>query len=61
MTDVIKKVLKILYRPTISLNVQKKLMIQVKKEGIILRKEGLDFEDESVLNPAALRKVTLLT
>ncbi|TCD01506.1 glycoside hydrolase family 130 protein [Pedobacter psychroterrae] len=29
-------------------------MIQVKKEGVILRKTALDFESEAVLNPAAV-------
>ncbi|HWZ13586.1 MAG TPA: hypothetical protein VNW95_00005 [Mucilaginibacter sp.] len=31
-------------------------MIEVKKEGVILNKSGLDFENESVLNPAAIRE-----
>ncbi|MDB5015790.1 MAG: Beta,4-mannooligosaccharide phosphorylase [Mucilaginibacter sp.] len=31
-------------------------MIEVKKEGVILRKEGLEFENESVLNPAVIRE-----
>jgi predicted GH43/DUF377 family glycosyl hydrolase len=30
-------------------------MIEVKKEGVILNKTKLDFENESVLNPAAIR------
>ena len=30
-------------------------MIEVKKEGVILQKEGLTFENESVLNPAVIR------
>jgi len=30
-------------------------MIEVKKEGILLSKTGLEFENEAVLNPAALR------
>ncbi|MDP9047570.1 MAG: pesticidal protein Cry7Aa [Bacteroidota bacterium] len=29
-------------------------MIEVKKEGIVLNKSGLDFENESVLNPAVI-------
>jgi predicted GH43/DUF377 family glycosyl hydrolase len=31
-------------------------MIEVKKEGILLSKTGLDFENEGVLNPAAIRE-----
>ena len=31
-----------------------KTMIEVKKEGVILKKTDLDFEDESVLNPAVI-------
>jgi beta-1,2-mannobiose phosphorylase / 1,2-beta-oligomannan phosphorylase len=31
-------------------------MIRVKKEGILLEKTGLEFENEGVLNPAALRE-----
>jgi predicted GH43/DUF377 family glycosyl hydrolase len=31
-------------------------MIDVKKEGIVLRKTGLEFEDESVLNPAVIKE-----
>lgn len=31
-------------------------MIEVKKEGILLRKTTLDFENEGVLNPAAIRE-----
>ncbi len=30
-------------------------MIEVKKEGVILRKTGLEFENESVLNPAVIK------
>jgi predicted GH43/DUF377 family glycosyl hydrolase len=29
-------------------------MIEVKKEGVLLRKTGLDFENEGVLNPAVI-------
>lgn len=31
-------------------------MLEVKKEGILLRKTTLDFENEGVLNPAAIRE-----
>jgi len=31
-------------------------MIQVKKEGILLKKTNLEFENESVLNPAVIRE-----
>jgi beta-1,2-mannobiose phosphorylase / 1,2-beta-oligomannan phosphorylase len=31
-------------------------MIKAKKEGIVLRKENLDFESESVLNPAVIKE-----
>jgi predicted GH43/DUF377 family glycosyl hydrolase len=31
-------------------------MIKVKKDGIVLQKTGLPFEDESVLNPAAIKE-----
>jgi predicted GH43/DUF377 family glycosyl hydrolase len=31
-------------------------MIEVKKEGVVLRKEGLAFENESVLNPAVIKE-----
>jgi len=31
-------------------------MIEVKKEGVILRKTDLDFENESVLNPAIIKE-----
>lgn len=31
-------------------------MIEVKKEGILLKKNTLDFENEGVLNPAAIRE-----
>src|SRR5665213_2185546 len=31
-------------------------MIDVQKEGVVLRKTGLSFEDESVLNPAVIRE-----
>ena len=31
-------------------------MIDIKKEGIILSKTSLDFENEAVLNPAAIRE-----
>jgi hypothetical protein len=31
-------------------------MIQVKKDGIILEKTSLLFENEGVLNPAAIRE-----
>lgn len=31
-------------------------MVEVKKEGILLRKTTLDFENEGVLNPAAIRE-----
>jgi beta-1,2-mannobiose phosphorylase / 1,2-beta-oligomannan phosphorylase len=31
-------------------------MINVKKEGIILRRTDLEFENEGVLNPAAIRE-----
>jgi len=31
-------------------------MIEVKKEGVILRKTELDFENESVLNPAVIKE-----
>ncbi|MDF2433031.1 MAG: beta,2-mannobiose phosphorylase / 1,2-beta-oligomannan phosphorylase, partial [Mucilaginibacter sp.] len=31
-------------------------MIEVKKEGVILQKDGLEFEDESVLNPAVIKE-----
>jgi len=30
-------------------------MIKVRKEGVVLRKTGLDFENESVLNPAVVK------
>ena len=33
-----------------------KIMIKVKKEGIILKKTDLEFENEGVLNPAAIRE-----
>ena len=29
-------------------------MIEVKKEGVLLRKTNLDFESEGVLNPAVI-------
>jgi predicted GH43/DUF377 family glycosyl hydrolase len=35
-------------------------MIKVKKEGVILRKTGLDFENESVLNPAVIKEGKLI-
>ena len=35
-------------------------MIQVKKEGVILRKTELLFEDESVLNPAVIKEGELI-
>ena len=35
-------------------------MIQVKKEGIILQKLNLDFENESVLNPAVMQEGNIL-
>jgi beta-1,2-mannobiose phosphorylase / 1,2-beta-oligomannan phosphorylase len=31
-------------------------MIEVKKEGILLQKTSLAFEDEGVLNPAVIRE-----
>jgi len=31
-------------------------MVDVKKEGIILRKTDLGFENQAVLNPAAIRE-----
>ncbi len=31
-------------------------MIIVKKEGVLLSKTNLEFENESVLNPAAIRE-----
>jgi|GEM_PF-3225545 len=31
-------------------------MINVKKEGILLKKTELEFENEGVLNPAAIRE-----
>jgi len=31
-------------------------MLKVKKEGVLLRKAGFEFEDESVLNPAVIRE-----
>jgi predicted GH43/DUF377 family glycosyl hydrolase len=36
--------------------IQALIMIEVKKEGILLKKTGLDFENEGVLNPAAIRE-----
>jgi predicted GH43/DUF377 family glycosyl hydrolase len=30
-------------------------MIEVKKEGILLKKSGLEFENEGVLNPAIMQ------
>jgi predicted GH43/DUF377 family glycosyl hydrolase len=35
-------------------------MLKVKKEGVLLRKEGFKFEDESVLNPAVIREGELI-
>jgi predicted GH43/DUF377 family glycosyl hydrolase len=32
-------------------------MLRVKKEGVLLRKAGFEFEDESVLNPAVIHNV----
>ena len=31
-------------------------MIEIKKEGILLSKTDLEFENEGVLNPAAIRE-----
>jgi len=31
-------------------------MVDVKKEGVVLRKRNLEFEDESVLNPAVIKE-----
>lgn len=31
-------------------------MIEVKKEGILLEKTNLEFENEGILNPAAIRE-----
>jgi hypothetical protein len=31
-------------------------MIQVKKEGVLLRKTAVPFENEGVLNPAAIKE-----
>ena len=30
-------------------------MLEVKKEGVILKKTGLDFENDGVLNPAVIQ------
>src|SRR5471030_2126618 len=38
------------------LNIRNNKMIKVKKEGVVLRKEGLEFENESVLNPAVIKE-----
>jgi predicted GH43/DUF377 family glycosyl hydrolase len=35
-------------------------MLKVKKEGVLLKKEGFKFEDESVLNPAVIREGDLI-
>src|SRR5580698_2732956 len=39
-----------------SLSAKTTNMIEVKKEGVILRKTDLDFENESVLNPAIIKE-----
>jgi len=44
MTGTLKKVFNILF------------MVQVKKEGVILQTSDLDFENESVLNPAVMQE-----
>jgi predicted GH43/DUF377 family glycosyl hydrolase len=41
---------------TFTRQLERKTMLEVKKEGILLKKTALGFENEGVLNPAAIRE-----